>query len=179
MSASGQQGERGPTGKKNQNDRLFFTLKPEKKVAGWFLGVASARRTAKAFGSFKETMLHGDQKHAYWVASMPQKARDVLARRVSREAFIYIAIGGILGASAFWDGISDGLAGKVDDGLFWLTLGLLASIMGAWIGTVKLWQAYNVKKADSCTLMEFLNLAGRSDGSRSDGSRSDGDAHGG
>ncbi|MDA8378559.1 MAG: hypothetical protein M0Z50_16320 [Planctomycetia bacterium] len=164
MSASGQQGDRGQTGKKLQKDHIFFTLKPEKKVAGWFLGVASARRTGKAFGAFKETMLHGDQKHAYWVASMPQKDRDVLARRVSREAFIYISIGGILGISAFWDGISDGLAGKADEGLFWLLLGLLASTMGAWIGIVKLWQAHNVKKATHCSLMEFLNLSGHSDG---------------
>lgn len=154
---SGQGEDRG----NRSRDRVFFTLRPEKKVAGWFLGVSSARRTAKAFGEFKETMLHGDQKKAYWVAGAPRKDRVVLARRVSREAFIYIAIGGILGVSSFWSGVSDGLSGELDGGMFWLTMGLLSSVIGAWIGTVKLWQAHNVREASSLTLREFLNMPGR------------------
>ena len=146
-----------------KKQRLFFTFTPEKKIAGWFLGVSSAKRTAKAFGEFHETMRHGDQKHAYWVAALSQEDRNILARRIYREAAIYIGLGGLLGISSFWEGLAEGTGGNLGAGLFWLCMGLLASVMGLWIATVKLWQAHNVRYARSVSLRDFLSLSGKSE----------------
>ena len=163
--------------KKQKSDRIFFTFTPEKKVVKWFLGVSSAQRTAQALGKFSETMRHGDPKNAYWVAAMPEAERLLLAQRVSREAIIYIVIGGILGISAFWEGLSSGLSGNLGVGLFWLCMGLLASVMGLWIGVVKLWQSYNVKNISHISLKEFLNLSGHSEEASEE--PADEDGHGG
>lgn len=139
-----------------QKKRIFLTLEPERRLSRWIMGVGAARGTAQTVRQFQDTMLHGDEKHRYWVASLPQKDRDRLARHVRAEAFIYIVIGLFLGGAAFVNGVNDGLSGQVSGGLFWLFMGFLASLMGLWVGVVKFWQAHNVQRAAHIRLLDFL-----------------------
>ena len=145
--------------------RIFLTLEPEKRISKWFLGVGAARNTARTVQHFQSTMLHGDEKHRYWVASLPQEDRDRLAGRVRAEAFVYIGIGLLFGGTSFLDGIHDGLSGHASSGLFWLFMGFLAAVIGIWVGTVKFWQAHNVQRASHLSLLEFMKLRQTHDGS--------------
>ncbi|MHB1631159.1 MAG: hypothetical protein ACYCQL_02905 [Acidithiobacillus sp.] len=152
-------------GEHKSSNRIFLTLEPEKRISKWFLGVGSARKTARTVQDFQNTMLHGDEKHRYWVAALPQGDRDRLAGRVRVEAFIYIGIGLLFGGASFLDGVRDGLSGHVSSGLFWLFMGFLAAIIGIWVGTVKFWQAHNVQRAAHLSLLEFMKLRPSHDGS--------------
>jgi hypothetical protein len=140
--------------------RIFLTMEPEKRISKWFLGVGSARNTARIVRKFQDTMLHGDERHQYWVSRLEPKDRDELSRRVRTEAFIYLGIGLILGGASFFNGIRDGLSGSIGSGLFWLFMGFLASLIGIWIGTVKFWQSYNVQHAKHVGLLEYLRFRG-------------------
>lgn len=139
-----------------QKKPIFLTLEPERRISKWFLGVNAAKGTAQTVRQFQDAMLHGDEKHRYWAARLPQEDRDRLARRVRAEAFIYIVIGLFLGGAAFFNGVNDGLSGQVSGGLFWLFMGFLASLMGLWVGVVKFWQAHNVQRAAHIRLQDFL-----------------------
>ena len=138
--------------------RIFLTMEPEKRISKWFLGVSSARNTASIVRKFQDTMLHGDERHQYWVSRLEQKDRNELSRRVKTEAFIYLGIGLFLGVASFLDGIKNGLSGSIGTGLFWMLMGFLASLIGVWIGTVKFWQSYNVQHAKHIGLLEYLNF---------------------
>jgi hypothetical protein len=143
---------------RKSSGRIFLTLEPEKRISKWLLGVGSAGNVVRTVKDFQDAMLHGDKKHQYWAASLPQKDRDLLAKRVRVEGFIYVGIGILFGGTSFLDSIHNGLSGHVLGGLFWLLMGFLASVMGIWTGTVKFWQAHNVQHGAHISLMEFMKL---------------------
>jgi hypothetical protein len=145
------------------NGRIFLTMEPEKRISKWFLGFGSARNTARIVQKFQDTMLHGDEKHQYWVSRLKQKDRNELSSRVRTEAFVYLGIGLLLGVASFCDGIKNGLSGSIGSGLFWLFMGFLASLIGIWIGTVKFWQSYNVQNAKHIGLLEYLRFRSHAD----------------
>ncbi|MHB8354595.1 MAG: hypothetical protein ACYDCF_09215 [Burkholderiales bacterium] len=141
---------------------IFFTLQPEKRIAKWFLGASSIKRTGGVVRRFQDTMLHGDAQYREWMDDAPIEERELLAKRVRREGLIYGGMGLLFSMASFGDGITHGLHGQLSTGMFWLFMGLLSGILGGWLATVKFWQAYNVRHAEHVGLRAFLMIGPRS-----------------
>lgn len=136
--------------------RLFFTFRPEKRLFYWLIGARSLRNTKRAVGDFQDSMLHGDQRNAYWTASLSEEQRTILADRVRREAWLYLFVAVVLGGGSLFTSVQDALQKQFGSGLLWLIFGFIGSVFGAWMATIKFWQSSNVRNSSYISLRYWL-----------------------